>query len=1416
MSSRHSSPASRQTNLLVHYCQCPITPKTSEKSRVASTYYVRPSKFCCGVTTSNLSGEVFVGHGRKVRLSENEKRTAWRGRSPNASRFMNSVELGQAGGNMPARKLTLINLVAALALLALSMALSSNTTPTSVATHFQSASTRNSLETAQPYDEPSFQPAPLVSEIGGWQHMNVPNPWFVSASGGASNTVYASSGSNAIFRSANGGDTWELTQGFPLSTTTVSGVGLLTTPDRVYVTTEPYTFYPDAYRLYVTNDSGNSWSPLWSFLYCGQFDSEIYKMTISPSSPDTLYAIDAAHDVHPSCTGIIGGNFFRSIDGGNTWSQSASNPCYLNQTSDLAVDPIASQTIYASCLNGYVVPSQGVLYRSNDGGDTWSQFAAIGVSSVSVIPASPYPLVFALTPGGFPLLNYGIIRTQDGGATWEPVNTGLPPLGPQRGQIDVLIQHPTAEGTLYAILGPTLYGNFFPITSTIVYATEDAGATWYQATQPLVSCVGCNAGGKGSVTFDINSQSLFVVVGSDLWRVHPGVVAYSIAGQVRDVNNNPIPAITIISSAGISVRTDENGNYFIPSAITGTYTITASDANYTPRYSFSPISRTVSVPPIEVGQDFIGTTQPYSISGRIRDVGNNPISGVTISAGSGGNAVTNSSGYYTIINLIAGTYAITPTKFGYTFSPPTRSVSVPPDATGQDFVGTGHDPNPSGLAYEGPFYLSSSDLNAVPDEPDHRITMGDHVHLRLPFRNSTSQTIFGASVELQGSPQAGNWPGISIYNGVDWGNTQIIDLSPAIPAGMLGYADFWIFVDNIDPTQRTSLYSHAWLKIATDVGLLYVRIPVDSIAFDIQGQDALLADSCLHNPDNPAIQRYAQFAAGAKSQSSPPSNAGDPDVPSVALRNLVNTVGDRANEFAYKEDDYSTRVPDIELLSRRGSTIGQCRHYADLTTGLVRSLGIPARLLTASFIMPDKTSPSHAWVEAYLGPGVDWKQLDPTAQPPLYDNPQSYERDRKISVQVVRADQNPLSSASTNNSEFFWCIDNCYKPPVNCILCRLISNFPAEPPWWIIPNKSCMDIVTARYKLTPPQSVPPAFDARQGAVNSLRLNLQAPIYVTRTVPFSLSVGIVNNSTLAITEITATVSISEYIDSKEPLLNVEPLSHTISSIAPGQMVTVTWTITPSLARSTIPLRVAVFGNDVWAVSEQTLTVNEPGTLPDLQVIESCSSHIGIPGQSITLTTSVLGEYLQPITDTATMVTATVYSTPTTAFTTTVTLGNCGSCQAYQQVLNLPADAPIGLYHIEYAASRVGYDPAYAASTFFVVPTLSLSVTTSQTTLDAHDVMTLTAQVYDRGAPLADADLRARILTPSGTVTVPVILNNGHTYLLAFRPVDFVWNFNGQVTPGIWQIQVIADYQGAMSTTQTAVTVMARTYLPLIRR
>ena len=166
-----------------------------------------------------------------------------------------------------------------------------------------------------------------------------------------------------------------------------------------------------------------------------------------------------------------------------------------------------------------------------------------------------------------------------------------------------------------------------------------------------------------------------------------GEPSYSISGHVHDGSGDPVSGVTISADTGGSTATDSDGAYAIAGLSTGTYTLTPSKSGYT----FSPYSRTVSVPPYATGQDFVGSSsggETFTISGVVTDADGDALSGVTVSAGAGVDATTDANGDYATTDLVAGTYTLTPSKSGYIFSPATRTVSVPPDATGEDFVGS--------------------------------------------------------------------------------------------------------------------------------------------------------------------------------------------------------------------------------------------------------------------------------------------------------------------------------------------------------------------------------------------------------------------------------------------------------------------------------------------------------------------------------------------------------------------------------------------------------------------------------------------------------------------------------------------------------------------------------------------------------
>lgn len=76
--------------------------------------------------------------------------------------------------------------------------------------------------------------------------------------------------------------------------------------------------------------------------------------------------------------------------------------------------------------------------------------------------------------------------------------------------------------------------------------------------------------------------------------------------------------------------------------------------------------------------------EPYSISGRVVDSSLFGLAGVTVST-NGRTATTDSDGYYTINELLAGSYTLTASKIGNTFFPISRTVTVPPSVDNQQF-----------------------------------------------------------------------------------------------------------------------------------------------------------------------------------------------------------------------------------------------------------------------------------------------------------------------------------------------------------------------------------------------------------------------------------------------------------------------------------------------------------------------------------------------------------------------------------------------------------------------------------------------------------------------------------------------------------------------------------------------------------
>ncbi len=188
----------------------------------------------------------------------------------------------------------------------------------------------------------------------------------------------------------------------------------------------------------------------------GPAGKSIGSIVIDPTSPQTLYAA-SDHGV------------FKSTDGGASWN-STSVGLEDDQIGALVIDPRRPATLFAG-------GPRSSVYRTTDGAKTWRRVALSGdvsgsVAALVIDPTNSFVLYAAAPGASFS----GIFKTANGGATWFPVNQGLPPgfcfLGSCQGFYTPtrLLIDPNDTSVLYAVGGLSRYS----------YRTTDGGTHWSQ------------------------------------------------------------------------------------------------------------------------------------------------------------------------------------------------------------------------------------------------------------------------------------------------------------------------------------------------------------------------------------------------------------------------------------------------------------------------------------------------------------------------------------------------------------------------------------------------------------------------------------------------------------------------------------------------------------------------------------------------------------------------------------------------------------------------------------------------------------------------------------------------------------------------------------------------------------------------
>ena len=236
------------------------------------------------------------------------------------------------------------------------------------------------------------------------------------------------------------------------------------------------------------------------------------RLRAAPGTPGLLFAF-AAEGSGP------GYGLFRSADGGRSWHPSSRG------LRDFAVWDVALSPRFTKDGSALLLAGEAGLFQSNDAGQTWTSLAKIpghhvalalddtssplflllpqdrqadgypvyaptaqagGVERIGVIPISGPITGLALSPhfaaDGLALIatwSEGLLRTQDGGRTWQP--TAPPPLIFAPSTTILFSTDFAADNTVYVLIAPSYFGE--TDTSTLL-RSGDGGATWQTLADP--------------------------------------------------------------------------------------------------------------------------------------------------------------------------------------------------------------------------------------------------------------------------------------------------------------------------------------------------------------------------------------------------------------------------------------------------------------------------------------------------------------------------------------------------------------------------------------------------------------------------------------------------------------------------------------------------------------------------------------------------------------------------------------------------------------------------------------------------------------------------------------------------------------------------------------------------------------------
>jgi len=305
---------------------------------------------------------------------------------------------------------------------------------------------------------------------------------------------------------------------------------------------DPLTVYVGAAEggVIKTTDGGSTWTPIFDDVET----LSIGDLTIDPFNPDIVYVGTGEPNNGGGSVTYGGLGVYKTTNGGVTWNNiGLTDTRYIGR---VVIDRTNPNRIFVAAMGALFStnPERGV-YRSTDAGISWQHVLSVNDSTGAidlVIDSNDPNRVYAATwerirrphtrdYGG---LSSAVYRSTDGGDTWSILGGGLPAPSVNIGRIGLAISLSNPL-VLYAIYADAI-GNFAG-----VYRTQNGGETWTRTNDAALSGFYATYGWWfGIIRVAPTDPNRVFVLGLDAYRSTNGGASWSQVGGNMHVDHHAL------------------------------------------------------------------------------------------------------------------------------------------------------------------------------------------------------------------------------------------------------------------------------------------------------------------------------------------------------------------------------------------------------------------------------------------------------------------------------------------------------------------------------------------------------------------------------------------------------------------------------------------------------------------------------------------------------------------------------------------------------------------------------------------------------------------------------------------------------------------------------------------------------------